>query len=113
MKTSTLRRFVTVTAALSLLVTGTAVAQDQVEIPQTQQECEASGRTWVPANAWDTGNEAFCGPGVNEEWGVGDTVGVRVGPTPAEPVGTEPAVGEPLPPSQPAPAQQGAPQYTG
>ena len=113
MRTYPLRVFVSLIAVFALLFANAAVAQDEVEIPQTQEECEESGRTWVPENAWDMGYDASCAPGLNEEWGPGDTVGVRVGTTPAEPVQPEPAPTAQLPRSQPAPAQQGAPQYTG
>ena len=112
MRTYPLRTLVVLIAVMTMLLTNAAVAQDQVEIPQTQEACEASGRTWVPANAWDTGNPASCAPGANEEWGPGDTVGTRTAAA-AESAPTESTPSVPLPQSLPATAQQGAPQYTG
>jgi hypothetical protein len=109
MRTYPLRTLVGLVAVMMMLLTNVAVAQDEVEIPQTQEACEASGRFWAPENMYDMGYPGFCVANwPDEDWTLEEAfAGV------AERAPAESAPSAPLPQSLPATAQPGAPQYTG
>mgnify|MGYP001546883622 FL=1 len=95
---------ITIGAALCLVFSGAALAQDEAELPTTQAECEAAGYTWLPEDIFGFGDPAQCG-GPEWEAAVEAAAGEQ---TPAES-----AASADLPATEPAAAQQGSPQYTG
>ena len=113
MRTNLLRLLVTAIAAIGVLVyANVAFAQDEGEIPMTQEECEAAGYTWLPEDLWGFGDPAQCG---GPEWeAVLESVNATPAAerTPSEPAPVEQSPAD-LPATEPAPAQQRAPQYTG
>jgi hypothetical protein len=129
------RTFSTVLAALALAFTGIAVAQEGDPIAA----CEATGGLWVENYEGVEGldicdpyghQKVECAAGGgewhNDFWGqycsldghpydgspLPEGTGSSAEPT-AEPAPAEPAPSAPLPATETAPAQQGAPQYTG
>lgn len=121
MRTHLLQLLTAVAAIGVLLFTSVAYAQDDSETPiMTQAECEAAGFVWTGEDWWgldgppmclDRQNETVVGYGVETSPGWVEPY-QETAPTQPEAAPVEQAPAE-LPATQPAPAQQGSPQYTG
>lgn len=101
-----LRTLISIVAAVCVVFSGVALAQDEGELPTTQAECEAAGYIWGPEDIFDFGDQARCG---GPEWGGPIPIEAAVG----EQTPPESAASADLPATEPAAAQQGSPQYTG